>query len=238
MRALALAALLLGAVPAAAETRADAGTFEFSIRGLRAGILSFAGSADARSYAVKGRLTSAGLFGAVRHVSYDAEARGRIRGGRFVPERYAEAASTGERTSSAAMDYRSGVPQVKAHIPPQPPSPNDVDPATQGGTVDPLTALYALLRDVPAAEVCTLDLAMFDGARASRIALGAPKPRTDGAVDCAGEYRRVAGFSAREMAEKQRFPFTVTYRPIVGGAMRVTEIATDTLYGRGRLVRQ
>ncbi len=81
-----------------------------------------------------------------------------------------------------------------------------------GGTVDPLTALYATLRDVDAGQECKIKLPMFDGRHSSQIVLG--KPTVKGNADpCTGEYRRLAGFSDKEMAEKQRFAFTLTYAP-------------------------
>ena len=40
------------------------------------------------------------------------------------------------------------------------------------------------------------------------------------------------------MAEKTRFPFTLTYAPGPGGQMQVQEVTMDTLFGKGRLVRR
>lgn len=215
----------------------DQAIFDISIRGLRAGTLTIAGSENATSYAVSGRLASAGLVGMVRRVSYDASARGALKGGRFAPRSYSERADTGKRQSEAQMDFKRGVPQVKVQIPPIIPRPNDVDPASQGGSVDPLTALYATLRAVEKGEECKVSVKMFDGRRASSITLAAPE--TDGeAVICRGEYRRVAGFSEKEMAEKVRFPFTLVYLPREDGRMQVVEVTTDSLYGKARMVRR
>jgi hypothetical protein len=111
-----------------------------------------------------------------------------------------------------------------------------VDPATQGGTLDPMTALFALLRDVPRADVCRLDVPVFDGRRVSRVSTRGPKTEGDRIV-CDGEYRRVEGFSERQMREKARFPFSITYAP-AGDRYRVERIAIDTLYGRATLDRR
>ena len=114
--------------------------------------------------------------------------------------------------------------------------PYDVDPATQVGTVDPLTAMFATLRDVAPGRECGRSLKMFDGRRSSELRLGAPQ--TDGEnVVCAGEYRRIGGFPPDDMAERTRFPFTLTYAP-AGDRMQVVEVAMDTLYGKARLVRR
>src|SRR5690606_17911636 len=129
------------------------------------------------------------------------------------------------------------VPQVKVYNPPRPPREGDIDPSTQSGTVDPLTAAFAALRDIPEAEACKLALFMFDGKRRSQVVLSTPAPSAEG-VTCAGEHRRLEGFSAKEMAEKQRFPFRLHYRALGNGMLRATEVSMDTLYGKGLLKRR
>ncbi len=135
LRAAAAGLVLAIGLPAQAQQA----VFDFSIRGIRAGTLSFAGDVGDGRYSVKGRLESAGLVGLVRTVRYDGQAEGTHRDDRYIPARYVEKADTGKRQSEAVMDYRRGVPQVKVYNPPRAPG-EGLDPATQGGTVDPLTA--------------------------------------------------------------------------------------------------
>ena len=229
-------ALVLAAGSAGADQK-DGAVFDLTLKGIHAGTLSISGAIEGRSYAASGVLESGGLVALVRKVRYDARVYGTVSGDRFTPSRYEEDADTGKRQSQSVMDYKAGVPQVKVYNPPKSPRPDDVDPATQGGTVDPLTALYATLRDVPKAEACNRKLALFDGRRRSQVVLSAPKPANGGLV-CTGEYRRLEGFSEKEMAEKSRFPFTMTLAPIGDDRMRVTEISMDTIYGKGRLKRR
>ena len=234
-RAMALVAALAGAGQAMAET-ASSGTFDLDIRGFRAGVLQFSGTTNASSYTVTGKLESTGIAAMVRKIRYDAAASGRLASGRWSPSRYDEQADTGKRQSQSRMEYRGGIPteMIKDS---REGRPNYVDPATQGGTVDPLTALYATLRDVPADQACNLKLVMFDGARRSQITLSAAE--TDGdTITCAGEYRRLAGFSDKEMAEKQRFPFRLTYGTADGDMVRVVSVSMDSLYGRASLTRR
>lgn len=223
--------------PATAQTTRDEARFDLVMAGLTAGTLTFAAETDGRSYAVRGRLASSGILSFVRKVSYDATARGRVRDGAYLPARYTERADTGRRQSEAEILWRGGVPQVASYTPPRDPRPTDVDPATQAGSVDILTALYATLRDADAGRECNRSFSMYDGRRASRLSLGTPEP-AEGGVTCAGEYRRVAGFPPEDMAEKTRFPFTLTYAPAPDGRMRVTEVRMDTLYGSARLIRR
>ena len=113
-----------------------------------------------------------------------------------------------------------------------------MDPAKQTGTIDPLTALYAVLRDVDRGEACKLDVKLYDGSKRTQVKLE-PAQSKGANVICAGEYRRLEGFSAKDMDEKSRFPFTLTYAPTPDGArLQVIEIATDTIYGKGRLKRR
>ena len=233
---IAVAAVLevVAALPGAA---AETAVFDLSVRGLRAGTLSFSGQEAGGRYAVTGRLESAGLVGMLKKVRYDGAAQGAARGGRFTPARYSEKADTGKRRSESVMEYRRGVPQVKVYNPPREAGDGGLDPATQGGTVDPLTAMFAALRDVPKGRECNLSLQLFDGKRRSQVTLGKPKPDAGG-VTCSGEYRRLEGFSAEDMAEKTRFPFTLRLAPTGNGMMRVTEVQMDSLYGKASLKRR
>jgi hypothetical protein len=223
------------ALPAAAQTTHSA-TYDLRLSGIRAGVVSFSAVEDGRQYSAAARAVSSGLVSLVRDVGYDARATGRITDRGLVPTRYQESANTGERVSRAVMEYVRGVPQVKSYDPPQERRSRDVDPATQGGTVDPMTAIFALLRDVPRDEVCTLTVEVFDGRRASRVSTSAPREDGD-RILCEGEYRRVAGFSERQMREKTRFPFAIVYAP-AGDRYQVERIEIDTLYGRATLDRR
>ena len=220
-----------------AQQAVDNHTFDITLKGLRAATLSFAGEQSGNAYSVSGKLESRGLAAMVRKVRYDATARGNVRADKFTPTAYSEKADTGKRKSASVMQYRKGVPQVKSYDPPRDPRPDDLNPAKQGGTVDPLTALYATLRDVDAGQECKVALQMFDGRRRSQIALSGRNAEGDN-VTCRGEYRRVAGFSAEDMAEKTRFPFVLTYAPNDQGRMRVVTITTETLYGTATLTRR
>lgn len=233
-----LALAVLAAVLAAPSCRAeDLVVFDLSIRGIWAGTLSFTGEAKEGRYAVSGRLESAGLVGLVRQIRYDGQAEGSLRQGRFTPARYREQADTGRRQSQSVMEYRRGIPQVKVYNPPRDLQSDGIDPATQGGTVDPLTALFATLRDVPPGGECNQTLTMFDGKRRSQLVLGTPSA-VEGGVACPGEYRRLAGFSARDMAEKARFPFTLRLGLAESGLMQVKDVTMESIYGNARLKRR
>ena len=233
---LTVAGLTVGSMARADDQRTSA-VFSISIRGLSAATLTLNGAAMGQRYQASGTLKSAGLLGLVKTIRYDAKVEGRRIADRAVPVRYSETADTGKRQSAAVMAYKAGVPQVKSYVPPRPPRVDDIDPATQGGTVDPLTALYLILRDVPAAKACAMKLTLFDGRRRSQIMLGKPAKSGD-QITCAGEYRRLDGFTPEDMAEKNRFALSLTYGQSAKDMVHVTEISMDTLYGKGRMIRQ
>ncbi|APX91138.1 hypothetical protein BV394_12320 [Brevirhabdus pacifica] len=223
-------------VAGTAAERTDKATFDIYLRGIKTGALAFTGVDNGASYAAAGKVESTGLVGAIVKVRYDASSNGAVKGDRFVPQSYTEK-TTGVRNNESVMNFRGGVPQVKKYSPPKPPGPDDVNPATQAGSVDPMTAIYGALRDVPRKDVCDYSVKMFDGKRASKISLKGPKP-TDTGFTCNGAYDRLKGWSPEEMAEKKHFPFTVTYNKIGDDLYRVSQIDLDTTFGRARMVRR
>jgi hypothetical protein len=220
----------LGASPVWADGSTNA-VFNVAIRGISAGTLTVKGTEQSGSYSTTGVLQSGGLVGLVARLKYTASAKGRVNGARFQPSRYDENADTGKRKSKTTMTYAGGVPTVVAG------GTGSLNPASQKGTVDPQTAIYAAFRDVNADEVCKLNVQMFDGKRRSQVRLG--NPRADGEmIKCDGEYRRLKGFSAEDMAEKSRFPFNLFYAKTSDGRYRVEKVITQTLYGNATMTRR
>jgi hypothetical protein len=235
--AAAVTALALSLPAAAAAAQQERAVFDLSLRGISAGRLTVEGKVEGNRYSATGTLQSGGILGALKKVRYDAAVLGGISGSRFSPARYTEQADTGKRQSEVVMTYKAGVPGVETYKPPRQPRDYDIDPARQQGTVDPMTALFAVLRDTPAADACTARLVLFDGRRRTQVAL-APAGTKGDKITCAGEYRRLEGFSPDDMQEKTRFPFTLTYAPAGNGTLRVVEVSMDTLYGKGALKRR
>lgn len=231
-----LALALVLAAPAGAET-ADEAVFDLMLRGMRAGTLSFSGQEQDGRYAVSGRLQSSGLMGMLKTTRYDVTAKGAMQGRTPAAAAYTERAARGDDHRETVLSWSGGVPRVERHVPPRKPRSYDVEPAAQRGTVDPLSALYAALRDAAPGEECRLALDIFDGRRLTTVSLGEPKP-ADGGVTCRGEFRRVAGYSKDDMAEKSRFPFVVSLAPTPEGRMRVVQVAAETIWGQATLRRR
>ena len=210
--------------------QAEEVVFDVSLQGVKVAELRLDGTVRGDRYRVAVMIRSDGLAGVVRRVRFQSRSEGRLAGG-FQPASYAETVDTGRRQSAAEMAYDAGVPQVLRYDSPRPETAEVLDPATQGGTLDPATALFAGLRDRAAGAPCALDIAVFDGRRRSTTQITG-----DGAT-CRGEYRRVAGYAPEEMAERSVFPLEVVYEP-QGDVLRVVEATAQTIYGKVRLKRR
>lgn len=224
-------------VPALADRVEDKATFDVVIRGITAAAFGFSAVQDGNRYAVSGLLKSAGIAALFRKISYTGTSKGAISGSRYTPFSYVETSDNGKTKSTSKMTYSRGVPSAVQYTPARAAREKDVDPASMGGTVDTLTALYAILRDVEAGQECKISLKMYDGRYVSSIATSKPQAKGDSVV-CSGQYRRIAGFKPDEMAERTTFPFTLTYQPAGTGRMRVTEVAMDSIYGKAAMKRR
>jgi hypothetical protein len=130
-----------------------------------------------------------------------AEAEGGLRGREVLPARYrtdGEWRGTPRRT---LMEFVSGVPRLALLEPPEGPDRIPVPPEATAGTIDSLSALLRLSRDVAETGRCDLQGAIFDGRRrlewTSRTIGVGPSPVrgiSGEALRCALESRLVAGF--------------------------------------------
>jgi hypothetical protein len=229
-----LAVLLLCLTPHLAH--AETSVFDLKVRGLVLGEVTLADRVTGGTYTVSGLIKSTGLAAMIRNFSYTGKAQGTLTRGIPAPLQYEEVADTGRRRSEAVLDYSGGAPVVVRYTSPKEAGPDSPDPMTQGGTVDPLTAIWALLRDVPRTRACALDLAIFDGKRRSSINLR-PAGLKDGLPQCAGVYKRLQGFTAREVSRHTQFDFIVTYSA-QGQMLRADSVAFGSFYGTAEIIRR
>ena len=233
--AIALVLGLLG-LPLHAQ-QVDEGRFDVILRGIPAGQLVFKAEQAGGRYAVAGKVQSTGIVAALLTFRYDATARGTVTPNGFRPSFYSQDTDRRGRKSRAEMSYSAGVPRPPQITPPRGRAPYDLDPATQGGTVDPLTAIFAVLRDQPRESACNTSLTLFDGRRRTQLTLGAPTVQSDGTATCTGDYTRLGGFSPEDLAERSVFPMTLRLQPMAD-KLRVTEVRVPTVYGDAVLRRR
>lgn len=236
-----LGCLGLGTSGLAAPAEGDtAARFDVRLLGVKVGQMTLAGRIRAGAYVVTSEFSTTGVAGRLARAGFDLSARGKVDARGFVPERYDEYIDTGRRKSSARLRYARGVPRITGGtLASEAPDPGDtpLDPAREGGTLDPLTAMFAALHDQPAEALCRVNVTVFDGARRSEIVMAARSDAGDGTVTCSGTYRRLGGFSARELERQTVFPFTVTYAP-GGGRMQARHVSMRSSYGKAELLRR
>ncbi|UXX84364.1 DUF3108 domain-containing protein [Roseovarius pelagicus] len=172
--------------------------------------------------------------------SFDLKSRGRVTDSRFIPQRYDEQIDTGSRQSTAQLRYSGGVPRITggtlASAEPDP-GETTLDPAREGGTLDPLTAMFAALHDQPRAALCQTDVVIFDGARRSAIRTTARSDIGDEVI-CTGAYTRLAGFSASELKRQTVYPYTIRFVPGGDGRMQARQLTVRSTYGKAELLRR
>lgn len=220
---------------AAAQTGAETATYTVSIAGLTAGKLTLAVNRSDTAYAVKSRAESVGLAGLFRSFLVVSTAKGRVRDGTLRPDSYRSASEGARAGRSAEIAYAGGIPRVLQSE--QEDDREDapvIDPATMSGTVDPLTAMYAVLQTVMPQAQCDLDLSLYDGHRHSILSL---RPDPDNALSCLGLYRRVNGYPSKDLAKQRDFPFSIAYTALPDGQLQVTEISLASSFGTARVTR-
>lgn len=239
-RVLVFVFLCLAAPAAAGQT---GGAFAVRALGVKVGDFSLTGSVSAGKYTASAQFVTTGLIGAVASVHFLLSATGTRSGSRFAPQHYAEQMDTGERRSRARLTYSGGVARStgaqtgdRSTGAQTGGGPHAVSDAQQQGAVDPLTAMFVVLRDQPREGLCRTRQTIFDGERLSRIVL-TTRSEAGGEVTCTGLFRRLAGFAPDVMRKHRQFALRVTYAP-AGSVMRAMRMRAETIYGPATLVRR
>ncbi|MBL6427066.1 MULTISPECIES: DUF3108 domain-containing protein [Maritimibacter] len=180
-RALALAALVAGPLPAAAADQ-----FQIKLRGITIGTLTVDHSRDADRFDFRSQFHTSGVAGVVKKVQFIMQSRGLLSGHLPIPRSYGERMDTGQRVSNAAITFPSGDRRW-----------------------DPNTAMVYALSPRPREAGCALDRRLFDGERTNDLSL-VEVARTASTITCTGSMTRVAGYSAEEL-EKRRHDLRLTY---------------------------
>ena len=229
----ALALALAGGLGAALPARAEQAAFDFSISGIRIGSLTMEGSEAGGRYDARSRIDTAGVVGFFADFFFDGRASGSIAGGgTVVPSRYDATSRSPRADRTTRIDWKNGTPVAVSVEPPRSSAP---DPAEQGGTLDPVSAGFRLLRQMPASEVCDATVRVFDGSRLSQLELAKPVAEGD-TLTCTGAFARLKG-EAHSMTGLRTFPFTLVFRKVGDDAV-LERIEAPTNFGRAVLSRR
>jgi Protein of unknown function (DUF3108) len=231
-----LSAAIFLAAAASGPGRAQpfAAAFDFRLVGIKAGEIVMAGVDGGDTYSAEADVRTAGVVGAFADFFYDGSSEGRVASdGRLIPETFTARSRSPRDDRETRIEWDAGTPVFVSVEPPRSSAP---EPSTQGGTLDPVSASFALLRDGPQDEICRKSVDVFDGSRRSRIVLGQPQPE-DGLLVCNGSYERLQG-EASSWNTSSAYPFRVMFREADGGMARLERIETRTDYGMASLVRR
>lgn len=229
-------AILLLALPA--QARDEVHVYEVYASGIKVGNMNVSARLQGNRYAVVGTVKGTGIVGALFDVSFSGRGDGKITGSTtYQPEKYTSSWVDDGDKKSIVMRYRGTTPAQVQYAPPRKPRSYDIVASAQTNTLDPVTAALSLLGQAPSDKACNRTVEIFDGAKRSRIKLGAQKPGPRGSIICSGVYTRLAGFRPSQIAKKQNFPFTMFYRK-EGDQFIVTRFETDSVVGRVAAVRR
>lgn len=235
--------ILLGCGGAAAQDVPFSARYDFYIGGLTVAEIALDGSVGATGYDARSRVETRGLLDLLTGGRIDATAAGDRRGaGRFVPDAYANDFVRGGTARRTSMTYSGDIARVSI-FPPEAPKPTDTTPEAHPNTLDPVTAVVAMMTPRPGNSLCNRTIPIFDGKRRYDIVLLSPKDRTLGeeppipdwdrpVTRCFGVYERIAGFDRALQTEQRYFPFDIWFeRHGSGGVHRIVRLAGKTRLG-------
>lgn len=205
IRAIAVSLALVLPFAAQAQQRAPVQlNFAVYMGGLNVLDITSAVDLNAGGYQVALSYRTVGLFGLVFHSEAHSLAQGRWDGPGLVPLRFASSGTARGVPRRTVIDYVRGQPLVRALEPPEEPDHEPVPVAMQRDTIDTLSAMVLLVRQVATTGRCDGHTATFDGRRVVDIAsrtVGEEALPSDGrsgiggaALRCDLEWRQLAGF--------------------------------------------
>ena len=230
LRPFAVGFTLAAAGPGVAATS----TFDLTIAGIRLGQVTLQTDENGGSYAAASRIQTAGIVGALADYYFDGRSNGRLTAdGGVVPARFVADSRSPRADRHTEIEFKDGSP-VRVSV--EPPRSSAPDPASQAGTIDPVSAGFAVLRDAPPGEICRTSVDIFDGSRRSRLRLGDPIAG-EGIITCEGTYARVEG-EAHTLSSQREFPFRLVFHANGTGLARLHRIETRTSFGTAVLERR
>lgn len=212
-------------------------SYRVSIAGFPVGTAQYDAKFNGSNYEIEGFMGSTGFFGAFLASRYSGAVVGSRSGDTLVPRRFRGRFEQSRKFAEVDVVYSGGRPTEVTRRPNRPRLPHEVNPSTVRSALDPISALYYLLRDVPKASVCTQNFRVFEGARTSRLRLQ-PGGSEGEMIVCNGEYRRLEGFTETQMADRVTFPFQLTYVPTASGDYEVQEFLATTFWGVAKAVKR
>ena len=207
--------------------------FNIYVSGIKVGELDYAIDKKGYGYSVRAIIKSKGIVNVFANYHFDGAVVGRFYQDQYSPQKYLEKSDTGRRRTNKKMIYEKGIPVLTQS---EERKPYWLEPQSQRNTVDPITAIYALLSDQPQKNSCKQNIQVYDGARRFSVEVASTTKDELGMV-CEGIFTRIGGYSEKELAQGTEFPFKLEYAA-VGNVFRIKRFTMTTLRGRASFVRR
>lgn len=161
----AVALCLLLAAPAARAQEATKLSYAIYAAGLNVLVVDAKAELERDSYRIDLSYHTAGLLGTLFPSRIDSFAQGRWDGMRPKPQRFASWGVSRGKERRIVVDYPEGQPVVRTLVPATEPDRDPVPPAMQRDTLDTLSAMAELVRQVAQTGRCDGTVRIFDGRR-------------------------------------------------------------------------
>jgi hypothetical protein len=223
----AILAAALGAGAALAETGRTQ-VFDVTVGGLRAGELTLSSERNGTTYTTGSTIRATGVLGALSRFRYDGTSTGTIAGdGSVVPAQHINRSRSSRSDRTTRIQFQNGEP---ARISMEPPRRRAIDPADFPGTIDPVSAAFAILLENRPENVCNARVDLFDGHRRSQVTVGRAEAASGGRLVCNGLYSRLRG-DALPTTDDTEWGFRLFYRQNGDGRIALDRIEAPTRYG-------
>lgn len=222
-------------ITSAIAVHAENTVYDLYIAGFKAGEFTTDVRLNGDSYKGTAKIRPTGLLKAVAKVRFDASSHGRVQGRRLIPKSYDETTVGPDRISTVKLKFANNLPQIVAMTTN---SGSEIPPATPPkGSVDMMAMIIELGRSVGPENLCRQKYTLFDGQRTIKVAIAKPAFAKTGAT-CVGVYKRLAGFSPRELKRGDTLKFTLKYGKTSDGLFRLSSFETGTHFGRAKAIRR
>jgi hypothetical protein len=226
---LGLAVAALGAAPAHAQNiqlraKYDAYAAGFQVAEMQARI-----GVDAATYRMRIAYHTTGLLGTLVPGTQEGGVDGLFDRTRAMPQHFWGKGVWRGEDRRTELNYRAGQPEIVALVPPNDADYEPVPDTMQAGTVDALTAMIEVLRQVALTGKCEGQATTFEGRRVVAVtthtigvedlAPSSRSPYAGNALRCDFEGRQLAGFyrdADRSELEKPK-PGSAWFAPVTPG---------------------
>ncbi|MEL6478817.1 MAG: DUF3108 domain-containing protein [Pseudomonadota bacterium] len=232
-----LAAGLAGGTAGAAPAPQDVDhIYDIYLGGLWVAEMRVTAEIEGDAYRADAALVTKGMVARLYKASFEAESVGQIGSGLYAPERFTANSRSTKKSQFVEMRYDAGRPAALRAEPEFDPKPWELDPTSQTGAADPLSAALGVLANQPGDALCDRAVEIFDGRKRYAIVLGAPEQREEG-VRCPAVYKRIAGYKPKMMA-KPDIPFEFWFEQGADGAYHVQKALGETPIGTAVIRRR